>query len=135
MSILSLLHSVVHATTLSWIKWVFNVAAHFTVLRPGPRQLCRLFHRSITVPPQDAAVKFPLDYESAVAESGPITHYNFLFKYFCGTGPKSGPIIHYNFYFKYFCGMQNKQRMENKFLTPYRAPNDRIVPLDHKAVP
>jgi hypothetical protein len=66
----------------SWIKWVFNVAAHFSVLRPGPRQHCRLFHRSITVPPQDAAVILPLDYESALAKSGPITYYNFYFKYF-----------------------------------------------------
>jgi hypothetical protein len=78
MSILSLLHSAVHATIISWIKWVSNVATHFAVLRPDPRQHCRLFHRSITVPPQDAAVTFPLDYESALAESGPITHYNFI---------------------------------------------------------
>jgi len=63
---------------ISWIKWGFNVAVHFTVLRPGPRQHCRLFHRSITVPPQDAAVTFPTDYESALAELGPVT-YNFLF--------------------------------------------------------
>lgn len=147
MSILSLLHSVVHATMISWIKWVFNVAAHFTVLRPGPRQHCRLFHRSITVQPQDATVIFPLDYESALAESGPITQYNFLCKYFWGIGPKSGPITHNNFNFKHFCGMQNKQWMENKFLTPYSAPNNRtasesflwliklflkLTPSDHK---
>jgi hypothetical protein len=79
MSILSLLHSVAQATMISWIKWIFNVAAHFGVLRPGPRQHCRLFHRSITVPPQDDDVTFPLDYESGLAESGPITYYSFLF--------------------------------------------------------
>jgi hypothetical protein len=71
----------------------------------------------------------------------------FYFKYFCDIGPKSGPLTQYNFYFKYFCGMQNIQWVENKFLTPYSAPNNRtasesflcliklfikLTPSDHK---
>jgi hypothetical protein len=106
-TIFSFLHSVVHATMISWINWVLNVAAHFTALRPGQRSHCWLLRRSVTVPPQDGAVTFPLDYDSAVAESGPTTHHNF--------------------YFNHFCGMKNIQWIENKFLTPYGAPNNRTA--------
>jgi len=107
MSILSLLHSVVHATMISWIKWVFNVAAHFSVYAPVQGSTAGCFTARLLSHRKMLLLHFCLTYESALAKSGPITHYNF--------------------YFKYFCGMQNTQWIENKFLTPYSAPNNRTA--------